>query len=383
MLRYLTAGESHGPKLTGIVEGLPAGLTLLKQKIDRALQERQKGPGRGGRMKIEQDQVFITAGVRGELTTGAPVALEVINRDWANWEKVMTSEKEVDWESKKVIAPRPGHADLTGSLKYHTEIRNVLERASARETAIRVAVGNIARQLLETLGIKIRGRVVAVGAVQLQWGNTEQEWQRVAVSEWKVGDQEGEQRLFEQLEEAKRLGESLGGILEIQVLNLPAGLGSYVQWDRKLDGRLAQAVLSVQAMKGVSFGLGFEAARRFGSEVHDPIMYKNGEGYGRIGNNAGGIEGGMTNGEPVVLQAAMKPIPTLYHPLQTVNLETKEEVKASIERSDVCAVPAALVVLENVVAWEIAQTVLEKFPADTIQDLKKSFEDYRQYLKSQ
>lgn len=383
MLRYLTAGESHGPKLTGIVEGLPAGLILSKQEINRALQERQKGPGRGGRMRIEQDKVLITAGVRGELTTGAPVALEVINRDWTNWEKVMTPEKDVDWDSKKVIAPRPGHADLTGSLKYHTEIRNVLERASARETAMRVAVGNIARQLLETLGIKIRGRVVAVGAVQLEWGNTEQEWQRVSESEWKVGDQEGEQRLFEQLEEAKRSGESLGGILEIQVLNLTAGLGSYVQWDRKLDGRLAQAVLSVQAMKGVSFGLGFEAARRFGSEVHDPIMYKHGEGYGRIGNNAGGIEGGMTNGEPVVLQAAMKPIPTLYHPLQTVNLETKEEVKASIERSDVCAVPAALVVLENVVAWEIAQAVLEKFPSDTVQDLKKGFEDYRQYLKSQ
>lgn len=383
MLRYLTAGESHGPKLTGIVEGLPAGLILSKQEIDRALQERQKGPGRGGRMKIEQDKVLITAGVRGELTTGAPVALEVINRDWTNWEKVMTPEKDVDWDSKKVIAPRPGHADLTGSLKYHTEIRNVLERASARETVMRVAVGSIARQLLETLGIKIKGHVVAVGAVQLEWRNTEQEWQRVSESEWKVGDQEGEQRLFEQLEEAKRSGESLGGILEIQVLNLPAGLGSYVQWDRKLDGRLAQAVLSVQAMKGVSFGLGFEAARRFGSEVHDPIMYEHGQGYGRIGNNAGGIEGGMTNGEPVVLQAAMKPIPTLYHPLQTVNLETKEEVKASIERSDVCAVPAALVVLENVVAWEIAQAVLEKFPSDTVQDLKKGFEDYRQYLKSQ
>lgn len=361
MLRYLTAGESHGPKLTGIVEGLPAGLTISKPEIDQALQERQKGPGRGGRMKIEQDQVLITAGVRGELTTGAPVALEVINRDWANWEKVMTPEKEVDWESKKVIAPRPGHADLTGSLKYHTEIRNVLERASARETAMRVAVGNITRQLLKNLGIQIRGHVVAVGAVKPQWGNTNQEWDRVAVSEWKVGDQEGEKRLFDQLEEAKRSGESLGGILEIQVLNLPAGLGSYVQWDRKLDGRLAQAVLSVQAMKGVAFGLGFEAAQRFGSEVHDPITYNAGEGYRRISNNAGGIEGGMTNGEPVVLQAAMKPIPTLYHPLQTINLETKEEIKASIERSDVCAVPAALVVLENVVAWEIAQAVLEKF----------------------
>lgn len=383
MLRYLTAGESHGPKLTGIIEGLPAGLTLSQQAIDRALQARQQGPGRGGRMKIEQDEVVITAGVRGAITTGAPVALEVQNRDWANWESIMTPGKDVDWESRKVIAPRPGHADLTGSLKYRTEIRNVLERASARETAMRVAIGSITRQLLTDLGVQIRGRVVSVGAVELNWGNTEEEWQRAAKSEWRVGDAEGEQRLNEQLNEARRLGESLGGILEIQVLNLPAGLGSYVQWDRKLDGRLAQAVLSVQAMKGVSFGLGFEAAKRFGSEVHDPIVYHSGEGYRRTRNNAGGIEGGMTNGEPVVLQAAMKPIPTLYHPLSTVNLETKEEVKASIERSDICAVPAALVVLEHVIAWEIAQAVLEKFPADTIPELKKAWQDYLDYLQAQ
>ncbi|AHF07428.1 chorismate synthase [Desulfitobacterium metallireducens] len=383
MLRYLTAGESHGPKLTGIVEGLPSGLTLSKLEIDRALQDRQKGPGRGGRMKIEQDEVVITAGVRGEVTTGAPVALEVRNRDWANWESVMTSGKDVDWESKKVIAPRPGHADLTGTLKYRMEIRNVLERASARETAIRVAVGNLSRQLLTDLGVEIRGRVISVGAVDLQWKNTAQEWERVFQSEWKVGDVEGEQRLNEQLSEARRLGESLGGILEIQVLNLPAGLGSYVQWDRKLDGRLAHAILSVQAMKGVSFGLGFETAKRFGSEVHDPIVYHSGEGYKRNQNNAGGIEGGMTNGEPVIVQVAMKPIPTLYHPLQTVNLETKAEVQASIERSDICAVPAALTVLEHVIAWEIAQAVLEKFPSDTMYELKRAWQEYLEYLKAQ
>jgi chorismate synthase len=383
MLRYLTAGESHGPKLTGIVEGLPSGLTLFKQEIDRALQDRQKGPGRGGRMKIEQDEVVITAGVRGELTTGAPVALEVRNRDWENWESVMTSGKDVDWESKKVIAPRPGHADLTGTLKYRMEIRNVLERASARETAMRVAVGNLTRQLLRELGVQIRGRVVSVGAVDLQWENTEQEWERVAQSEWKVGDVLGEQRLNEQLGKARQLGESLGGILEIQVLNLPTGLGSYVQWDRKLDGRLAHAILSVQAMKGVSFGLGFEAAKCFGSEVHDPIVHQSGEGYRRTQNNAGGIEGGMTNGEPVIIQAAMKPIPTLYHPLKTVNLETKEEVQASIERSDICAVPAALIVLEHVIAWEIAQAVLEKFPSDTMHELKRTWQEYREYLRAQ
>lgn len=383
MLRYLTAGESHGPKLTGIVEGLPSGLTLSKPEIDRALQDRQRGPGRGGRMKIEQDEVVITAGVRGELTTGAPVALEVRNRDWANWESVMTSGKDVDWESKKVIAPRPGHADLTGTLKYRMEIRNVLERASARETAMRVAVGNLSRQLLTDLGVEIRGRVVSVGAVDLHWQNTTQEWERVAQSEWKVGDIEGEQRLNDQLSEARHLGESLGGILEIQVLNLPAGLGSYVQWDRKLDGRLAHAILSVQAIKGVSFGLGFEAAKRFGSEVHDPIVYHPGEGYKRTQNNAGGIEGGMTNGEPVIVQVAMKPIPTLYHPLQTVSLETKAEVQASIERSDICAVPAALVVLEHVVAWEIAQVVMEKFSSDTMHELKRAWQEYLEYLKAQ
>lgn len=383
MLRYLTAGESHGPKLTGIVEGLPSGLTLSKLEIDRALQDRQKGPGRGGRMQIEQDEVEITAGVRGELTTGAPVALEVRNRDWANWESVMTSGKDVDWESKKVSAPRPGHADLTGALKYQMEIRNVLERASARETAMRVVVGNLARQLLTELGVQIRGHVVSVGAIDLHWENTEQEWERVAQSEWKVGDLEGEQSLNEQLSKARKLGESLGGILEIQVMNLPAGLGSYVQWDRKLDGRLAHAILSVQAMKAVSLGLGFEAAKRFGSEVHDPIVYQAGEGYRRTQNNAGGIEGGMTNGEPVIIQVAMKPIPTLYHPLKTVNLETKEEVEASIERSDICAVPAALVVLEHVIAWEIAQAILEKFPSDTLQELKRAWQEYREYLKAQ
>lgn len=383
MLRYLTAGESHGPKLSGIVEGLPSGLTLSKLEVDRALQDRQKGPGRGGRMKIEQDEVQFTAGVRGELTTGAPIALEVRNRDWSNWERVMTPEKDVDWDSKKVSAPRPGHADLTGALKYRMEIRNVLERASARETAMRVAVGSLSRQLLTELGVQIRGRVVSVGAVDLHWENTEQEWDRVAQSEWKVGDVDGEQRLNDQLSEARKLGESLGGILEIQVLNLPAGLGSYVQWDRKLDGRLAHAILSVQAMKGVSFGLGFEAAKRFGSEVHDPIVYLSGEGYQRTRNNAGGIEGGMTNGEPVIVQAAMKPIPTLYHPLKTVNLETKEEVEASIERSDICAVPAALVVLEHVIAWEIAQAILEKFPADTLPELKRAWQEYHEYLRAQ
>jgi chorismate synthase len=382
-MRYLTAGESHGPKLVGIIEGIPAGVSLSKEKIDLALQERQKGPGRGGRMKIEKDEVHILSGVRGGLSTGAPIALEILNKDWANWEKIMTWGKDADFESRKVIAPRPGHADLTGTLKYRTEVRNVLERASARETAMRVAVGNIALQILEELGVEVIGHVLSVGRVQLQVEDTPEFWERVEKSEWKVGDSSGEDALNAQLEMAKSQGESLGGILEIQVKNLPAGLGSYVQWDRKLDARLAQAVLSVQAMKGVSFGLGFEAGKRFGSEVHDPIKYEVNRGYFHLRNNAGGIEGGMTNGEPVVLQAVMKPIPTLYRPLKTVNLETKEEMEASIERSDVCAVPAALIVLKQVVAWEITQAVLEKFPADTMEELKHSWQEYRKYLKEQ
>lgn len=382
-MRYLTAGESHGPKLVGIIEGIPAGVPVSKVKIDQALQDRQKGPGRGGRMKIEQDEVNILSGVRGGLTTGAPIALEILNRDWANWEKIMAWGEDADCESRKVLAPRPGHADLTGSLKYRTEVRNVLERASARETAMRVAIGNIALQILEELGVEVRGQVLSVGRVQMLGEDSPEFWARVSSSEWKVGDSSGEEALNAQLKVARAEGESLGGILEVQVRNLPAGLGSYVQWDRKLDARLAQAVLSVQAMKGVAFGLGFEAGKRFGSEVHDPIAYEPNRGYFHLGNNAGGIEGGMTNGEPIVLQAVMKPIPTLYKPLKTVNLETKEAIEASIERSDVCAVPAALTVLKHVVAWEILQAILEKFPADTLAELRQSWGDYQKYLSGQ
>ncbi|AGA69882.1 chorismate synthase [Desulfitobacterium dichloroeliminans LMG P-21439] len=382
-MRYLTAGESHGPKLVGILEGVPAGAKIDKELIDQALQERQKGPGRGGRMKIEKDQVVILSGIRGGVTTGAPIALEILNRDWTNWEKVMAWGSDADLESRKVTTPRPGHADLTGHLKYRTEVRNVLERASARETAMRVAVGNVALQILTALGVEIRGQVLGVGKIQLQMEDSPEHWERVDASEWKVGDAQSEEALYAQLKEAQIKGESLGGILQVQVDHLPPGLGSYVQWDRKLDGRLAQAVLSVQAMKGVSFGMGFAAGEHFGSEVHDPIGYDDGRGYYRFSNNAGGIEGGMTNGEPIVLQAVMKPIPTLYSPLQTVNMESKEIMEASVERSDVCAVPAALIVLRHVVGWEILQAVLEKFPSDTWEELHKAWRDYFQYVSEQ
>ena len=381
-MRFLTAGESHGPKLIGIIEGIPAGVKIEKNEIDRALRQRQGGPGRGGRMKIEQDEVQIVSGMRGGVTTGAPLALEIENRDWANWEKVMTWREDADLMSKKVTAPRPGHADLAGALKYRTEVRNILERASARETAMRVAIGSVARQLLSVLGVQIRGRVVAVGGVRALVEDSPEYWQRVESSEWAVGDPEAEKKMWERLEQARSEGESLGGIIEIQALNLPAGLGSHVQWDRKLDGRLAQAILSVQAIKGVSFGRGFELGDLPGSLAHDPITYTAGYGYSRTSNNAGGIEGGMTNGENVILTAIMKPIPTLYKPLATVDMETKEQVKASIERSDVCAVPAAKVVLEHVVAWVLAEAVLEKFGADSYAEVEDAWRRYLEYLRS-
>lgn len=380
-MRFLTAGESHGQKLAGIIEGLPSGMKISKDEIDKALRKRQQGPGRGGRMAIEQDEIQIISGVRGGLTTGAPIALEILNRDWENWEKIMAWGDQADLESRKVLTPRPGHADLTGSLKYRTEVRNILERASARETAMRVGIGNIVRQGLSALGIEIKGHVLAVGGVHAEFTDTAEYWLKVQASQWSVGDPAAEQRMEEQLQIARKQGESLGGLLEVQVHHLPAGLGSHVHWDRKLDGKLAQAVLSIQAMKGVSFGLGFEAGERLGSLVHDPITYRQGVGFARASNHAGGIEGGMSNGEPIILQAVMKPIPTLYQPLETVHLETKEVVKASVERSDICAVPAALVVLEHVVAWVIGEAVLEKFPSDSFDELKTGWDKYLTHLR--
>ena len=380
-MRFLTAGESHGQKLVGIIEGLPSGMVISKDRIDSALKLRQQGPGRGGRMAIEQDEIQIISGVRGGLSTGAPIALEILNRDWENWEKIMAWGEEADLESRKVLTPRPGHADLTGSLKYQTEVRNILERASARETAMRVGIGSIVRQGLSALGVEIKGHVLAVGGVHAECSDKEEYWQHVKQSEWSVGDPVAEQKMEEQLLVARKLGESIGGLLEVQVHNIPAGLGSHVHWDRKLDGKLAQAILSVQAMKGVSFGLGFEVGERMGSFVHDPIIYRQGQGFARTSNHAGGIEGGMSNGEPIILQAVMKPIPTLYQPLETVHLETKEVVKASVERSDVCAVPAALVVLEHVVAWVIAEAVFEKFPADSFSELETSWVHYHENLR--
>jgi chorismate synthase len=382
-MRYLTAGESHGPQLTIIIEGVPSQLTFSKEQINYQLSRRQKGYGRGRRMQIESDQVQIVGGVRFGKTTGAPIALVIENRDWKHWQKIMTSDPEVkDAEKRRISRPRPGHADLNGALKYnHHDMRNVLERSSARETAARVAVGAVGRLILEVLGIRVSGHVVRIGEVEakpvtdLSW---EERVERAEQSPVRCLDPAAERPMMDLIDHAKKEGDSLGGIVEVIVEGVPVGLGSHVHWDRKLDGRIAQAITSINAFKGVEFGIGFEAAKRMGSQVHDEIAWSEERGFYRQTNRLGGFEGGMTTGEPIVVRGVMKPIPTLYKPLQSVDIDTKEPFAASIERSDSCAVPAASVVAENVVAWEIAQAVLEKFPADTVDELVEQVSRYRE-----
>lgn len=382
-MRYLTAGESHGPQLTIIIEGVPSQLTFSKEQIDYQLSRRQKGYGRGRRMQIESDRVQIVGGVRFGKTTGAPVALVIENKDWKHWQKIMTPDPEVeDADKRRISRPRPGHADLNGALKYnHRDMRNVLERSSARETAARVAVGAVGRLILELLGIRVSGHVVRIGEVEaepvtgLSW---EERVERAEQSPVRCLDPEAEQPMMDLIDRAKKEGDSLGGIVEVIIENVPVGLGSHVHWDRKLDGRIAQAITSINAFKGVEFGIGFEAAERMGSQVHDEIAWSEERGFYRQTNRLGGFEGGMTTGEPIVVRGVMKPIPTLYKPLQSVDIDTKEPFAASIERSDSCAVPAASVVAENVVAWEIAQAVLEKFPADTVDELVEQVARYRE-----
>ncbi|WP_277444949.1 chorismate synthase [Pelotomaculum isophthalicicum] len=385
MLRYLTAGESHGAVLTAIIEGMPAGLPLTGDYINRQLARRQGGYGRGARMKIESDTVRFLSGVRGGLTLGSPITLQVENKDWDNWSEIMSPEPDGRVEERVVTRPRPGHADLAGALKYrHRDIRNVLERSSARETAARVAVGSVARRLLEELGIKIIGQVVRIGGTEANAGslNMEELTAGLAGSQLQCADPVAEQRMIAEIDRARQAGDTLGGVFEINCYGIPAGLGSYVQWDRKLDGRLAAAVMSIQAIKGVEIGLGFAAAEQAGSLVQDEIFYgQDGEGFYRRTNHAGGIEGGVTNGEVVVLRAAMKPIPTLYRPLKSVHIITKEPVEASIERSDTCAVPAACVIGEAVVAWEIAAACLEKCGCDSLAELKDNWNSYLLYLR--
>lgn len=380
MLRFLDAGETHGKCLAAIIEGLPSNLALDMDKINARLALRQGGYGRGGRMKIETDRVEILTGVRGGKTLGSPVTLLIRNRDFENWKDTMGTEESNG--RRAVYVPRPGHADLTGALKYrHDDMRNVLERASARETAIRTAVGAVAQQLLSELGIETWSRTVRIGSVEdTSLVSDDDVVERIAASELRMYDEQATQEAKRLIDTAREAGESLGGVVEVVARGVVPGLGSYVQYDRKLDALLAGALMSVQAIKGVEIGLGFEAAERMGSQVHDSISYQG--GFTRATNRAGGIEGGMSNGEPIVIRAAMKPIPTLYRPLGSVDLRDKKPVEASVERSDICAVPACGVVCEAVVAYELARAVSEKFGSDSMEELKHSYASYRAEIES-
>ncbi len=383
-LRYLTAGESHGPALTAIVEGLPSNIELCEDDINRHLARRQLGHGRGGRMAIEKDQVRFLSGVRWGKTLGSPLTLSIVNRDWENWEKKMSPRAEDRVEGIAIVHPRPGHADLTGMIKYrHDDARNVLERSSARETAMRVAVGALCMKFLNALGIEVCGYVTEICGVAAGTEPTDyrERFARAENSSCRTFDADAEQAMIAAIDEAKAAGDSLGGVVEVVVLGAPVGLGSYVHWDRRLDGRLAAAVMSIQAFKGVEIGLGFEAARRPGSQVHDEIAYDDGAFY-RKSNRAGGLEGGMTNGEAIIVRGAMKPIPTLYTPLETVDTRTKQPFKATVERSDVCAVPAAAVVAEAAVAITLVEALLEKFGGDSLEEIQAHLEGHCRHVQS-
>ncbi|MED3321173.1 chorismate synthase [Bacillus thuringiensis] len=388
-MRYITAGESHGPQLTTIIEGVPAGLSLVADDINEELARRQKGYGRGRRMQIETDQAQIVSGVRHGETLGSPITLVVENRDFAHWTKVMGAEPLTEQEEKemkwKVTKPRPGHADLNGAIKYgHRDMRNVLERSSARETTVRVAAGAVAKKVLAELGIKVAGHVIEIGGVQAKkvtYNSIEELKSITEVSPVRCLDDEAGNQMMKAIDDAKANGDSIGGIVEVIVEGMPIGVGSYVHYDRKLDAKLAAAIMSINAFKGVEIGIGFEAAHRPGSEVHDEILWNEEHGYTRRTNNAGGLEGGMTTGMPIVVRGVMKPIPTLYKPLQSVDIGTKEPFTASIERSDSCAVPAASVVAEAVVAWELATALIEQFGLDRMELIRENIEKHNEYAR--
>ncbi|WAA10562.1 chorismate synthase [Fervidibacillus albus] len=382
-MRYLTAGESHGPGLTVIIEGLPAGMPLRAEDINESLRLRQKGYGRGRRMDIEKDRVQITGGVRHGKTLGSPLALYIENKDFQHWQQIMGTEPipEETEIKRKVTKPRPGHADLSGGIKYgHRDLRNVLERSSARETAARVAAGAVAKKLLSELGISVGSHVIEIGGVKA----SSTEWKSVLELEDQANrspvrclDPGAEKKMMDAIDQAKKDGDSIGGIVEVVVDGMPPGIGSYVHYDRKLDANIARAVVSINAFKGVEFGLGFEAGRRKGSEVQDEIFWDEERGFYRRTNRLGGFEGGMTTGMPIVVRGVMKPIPTLYRPLKSVDIETKEPFHASVERSDRCAVPSASVVCSHVVSWELAKALTEQFYSDRFEKLKDQITDYR------
>lgn len=385
-MRYLTAGESHGKQLTTIIEGVPAQMNLLKDHINESLIRRQGGYGRGRRMKIEKDLVDITSGVRHGYTLGSPISLVISNDDFKHWTHIM-GEDPIDDETeikRQITKPRPGHADLNGALKYgHRDMRNVLERSSARETAVRVAAGAVAKTILREVGIDVLGYVKKIYNIEAedQPQLTIEEKKNISNdSPVRTLDKSKEQDMMDQIDQAKKDGDSIGGVVEVHVEGVPAGLGSHVHYDRKLDGRIAGSVMSINAFKGVEFGVGFDAANRRGSETHDEIAYDEDKGYYRKTNRLGGFEGGMTTGMPIVVKGVMKPIPTLYKPLNSVDIDTKEPFQASIERSDSCAVPAASVVMEHIVAWEVANALLEQFTSDTINQLKEEVKKHRERI---
>jgi chorismate synthase len=385
MLRYLNGGESHGKCLIAVLEGLPAGVPLTGDMINRDLARRQKGYGRGGRMRIEEDRVEFVSGVRKGFSLGTPLGLLVANKDWENWKEVMAVEPGPVPPEKVVTRPRPGHADLVGAIKYgHRDVRNVLEKASARETAIRVAVGGVAKALLGHFAMQVVSYTTEIGGVIAPPADDPLRAHELAeASEVRCHDPGAAAQMIERIRGAKHRGDTLGGVFEVVVTNPPIGLGSYAQWDRRLGARLAMAAMSIQAMKGVEIGMGFEAARRFGSEVHDEIYYDPTlSKFVRKTNNAGGLEGGITNGESIVVRVAMKPISTLYSPKKSVDIVTKEPFDATVERSDICTVPAAGVVGEAVIAFEMANAMLEKFGGDTLEEMKRNYDAYLSYVKS-
>lgn len=382
-IRFLTAGESHGKGLAVILEGFPADLPIAASEINIELGRRQKGYGRGGRMAIETDQVEILSGVRNGVTLGSPLMLFVKNKDSQNWEKIMSPEK-IEGEIKNTLRrPRPGHADLPGGLKYNQkDLRNILERASARETTVRVAAGAVAKKFLKIFGIGIQSHVIQLGKIRSSLKKIPKEVNEIAdISPVRMIDKRAEKRAIQAIDRAKKQGDTLGGIFELILTGVPPGLGSHVQWDRKLDGRFAQALMSMQAIKGVEVGEGFENSEKLGSEVHDEIGYQKGRGFFHYTNRAGGIEGGMSNGEKIILRVAKKPISTLKKPLRSIDITSKKVVKAAYERSDVCALPAASVIGEALGAWVLADAFLEKMGGDFIGEIRDRHRIYLSHIK--
>jgi len=373
VLRFLTAGESHGPSLTGILDGMPAGLRLSEDDIDVDLRRRQGGHGRSGRQVIEKDHIQLTGGVAGGATTGGPIALVIENRDWKNWQNRSVT---------AMTVPRPGHADLAGAIKYnHRDFRLVLERASARETAMRVAIGAIAKRLLAEFGVVVASQVISIGEIDAEPGDlsNREVRDRVEASTVRAAGEDAGRAFIDRIDQARKARDTVGGICSIEAFGVPAGLGSHVQWDRKLDGRLAQAVMSIQAIKGVEIGAGFEGSRLPGSKLHDAILPSDPPtpdpaGWRRQGNNAGGLEGGVTNGQPVVVRMAMKPISTLLSGMPSVDMASGEATRAEYQRSDICAVPAAGVVGEAMVSLVLADAFLEKFGGDSLMETRRNYE---------